>query len=159
MLTILLNAFLGPTYMSVNTKKKIWKSILQILKWGLTSGEREEELDNLGVWSKGTSALAFFFFFFYGHTCDIRKFLGLNWSCSCPPQLLPTARVTLDPSCICHYDTGSLTHRARLELELASPQTLCQVLLLLSYNGNSDFTFISNVILIFTKWLYLVILM
>ena len=94
-------------------------------------------------------ALFFFFSFFLGPQPQYLEVLRLGVELELQLLASPTATAMPDPSLICDLchslrQWPSLTQWARPEIELASSQTLCQVLNLLSHNVNSKICSLCN---------------
>ena len=98
--------------------------------------------------STGTPSVFFFFSFFFlsflWPCLQHPEVPRSNWSCSCRPTPQPqqgwiqAASTNYAAAC---GSTQFLTHGTRPGIEPTFSQTLCQVLNLLSHNGNSVFQF------------------
>ena len=94
------------------------------------------------VYSESVSKLFFKKLSFYSHICSMWKFLGqrLNLELHLQPMLQPQQlqiRAVFETHAAGCSNAESLTHGVRPGIKPTSSWTLCQVLTLLSHNGNS----------------------
>ena len=95
--------------------------------------------------------ISFLFFFPFLHPyLQHIEFPRLGVQSEWQLQARPTAMATPDPSCICdlHHSLCQcwiLNPRSEAGIEPASSWVLCQVLNLLTHNGNSSFSFLKNI--------------